>query len=192
MPAWSTDVRHLAPPDDSSEPAEARQRARFTRGLVEAATSQLGSPPWRTAVRCIAKIAGKVCGSAIEVDYNGADSVAWSCTCGERGVINGFVGTEIDLSIYVDLGPQVTWGMDEQEYELLMLATAPLPALRGLIVRAVPHAEIKGLLIVRATIDELDELYTLVEQLEDATRSRPRLEILNGLRRSIGSSMDGF
>ena len=82
--------------------------------------------------------------------------------------------------------------MDEQEYEILMSATATLPTLRGLIVRAAPHAEIKGLLIVRATVDELDELYTLVEHLEDATRSRPRRELPVGLRRSLGSSMDGF
>ena len=99
MTAWSTDARHLPAPNDPSALAEARQRALFTRGLVEAATSRLGSPPWRTAVRCIAKIASKVCGSAIEVDYNGADSVAWSCACGEHGVINGFVGSDSDLSV---------------------------------------------------------------------------------------------
>lgn len=125
--------------------------------------------------------------------YDGVDSVEWSCAvCGERGVITGFVGTEIDLSVYVSLGPQVTWGFGEKEHETLLSSTAGLPELRGLIVRAHPHAQIDGLLIVRATVDELDDIYTLVERLEDATRSRRRLELLDGLRASLSSAMDGF
>jgi hypothetical protein len=55
-----------------------------------------------------------------------------------------------------------------------------------------PHAEIDGLLIVRATVDELADIYTLVERLEDDTRSRRPLELLDGLRASLSSAMDGF
>jgi hypothetical protein len=38
----------------------------------------------------------------------------------------------------------------------------------------------------------LDELYSLVEALMGGTRSRRRLELLDGLRASLCSSIDGF
>ena len=60
------------------------------------------------------------------------------------------------------------------------------------MARASPAAEVPGLLLVQATVDELDEVYTLVEQLTDATRSRRRVELLDGLRASLCTSMDGF
>jgi hypothetical protein len=41
-------------------------------------------------------------------------------------------------------------------------------------------------------VAELDEMYSLVEALMDATRGRKRLEILEGLRASLCHSIDGF
>ena len=41
-------------------------------------------------------------------------------------------------------------------------------------------------------MEELDELYTLVEGLTDRTRSRKRHELLDDLRASLSVSMDGF
>ena len=46
-----------------------------------------------------------------------------------------------------------------------------------MIARASPAADFEGLLILQATVDELDEVYTLVEHLTDATRSRRRIEL---------------
>jgi hypothetical protein len=108
-------------------------------------------------------------------------------------VITGFEGTEIDLSPYVPRKKKLrVWGFDDKEREVLLTATTHIPALRAVVARASPAAEVAGLLILQATIDELDEVYTLVEHLTDATRSRHRIELLDGLRASLCSAMDGF
>ena len=52
--------------------------------------------------------------------------------------------------------------------------------------------EIAGLWIVRATGHELDEVYSLVEALENGARGRTRRELLEGLRMSLSTSIDGF
>jgi hypothetical protein len=46
--------------------------------------------------------------------------------------------------------------------------------------------------MVQATLDELDEVDTLVEHLTDMTRRRRKIELLDGLRASLCSVMDGF
>lgn len=84
------------------------------------------------------------------------------------------------------------WGFDEEQGAVLRAATMEIPALREIIERARPHGEIPGLQILHATVDELDDIYTLVEHLTDATRSRKRRELLDDLRASLCSSMDGF
>lgn len=47
-------------------------------------------------------------------------------------------------------------------------------------------------MILQATLDALDAIYTLVEQLTDATRSRRRIELLVGLRVDLCGAMDSF
>ena len=47
-------------------------------------------------------------------------------------------------------------------------------------------------MLLQATVDELDEIYTLVEHLTDATRSRRRIELLDGMRMDLCTAMDGF
>jgi hypothetical protein len=47
-------------------------------------------------------------------------------------------------------------------------------------------------LVLQATLDELDAIYTLVEDLTDATRSRRRIELLDSLRADLCDVMDGF
>jgi len=42
------------------------------------------------------------------------------------------------------------------------------------------------------TVDELDQVYTLVEDLTDATRRRRRIQLLDGLRMSLCTAIDGF
>ena len=44
---------------------------------------------------------------------------------------------------------------------------------------------------IKATLEELDDLYSLVEHLEDITRSPARLEVLEGLRAGLSTAMDG-
>ena len=161
------------------------------RGLVEAATSRLGEPRWRTAVRCIGGDGPTSCDSPIEVTYDGVDSIVWSCTagCGETGVITGFVGSQSDLSVFVTLGPEVTWEFDESEYELLRTATRALPELRGTIIRAELHAEIAGRVVVKATPEELEDIDMMVAHLAEATRGGAKLEILRGITRSLSAAL---
>lgn len=75
---------------------------------------------------------------------------------------------------------------------MLVSATAHLPALQAVIARARPHADVEGLLLVEATMPELDEIYTLVEDLTDFARGARQIELLDGLRASLCTSMDGF
>ena len=84
------------------------------------------------------------------------------------------------------------WAFDDVERELLSAATAALPTRSAVIARAVRRADVGGLWLVEATVDELDGLYSLVEALEGGTRSRRRLEQLEGLRATLCTSMDGF
>lgn len=75
---------------------------------------------------------------------------------------------------------------------MLLDATPQLPALRAVLERAQQRSDLGGRWLVQSTVAELDEMYSLVEALMDATRARKRLEILEGLRASLCHSMDGF
>jgi hypothetical protein len=84
------------------------------------------------------------------------------------------------------------WGFDDEQRRALIEATGAVPELRAVIARAKPHAEIAGLWLVRATVNELDEMYSLVGALMDTTRGRRRLEMLEGMLASLCTSIDGF
>ena len=84
------------------------------------------------------------------------------------------------------------WGFDDGEREILVAATAAIPVLRGVVERAGRRTEFHGLWVVEASVDELDELYSLVEALMDGTRSRRRREQLDGMRATLCTSIDGF
>ena len=84
------------------------------------------------------------------------------------------------------------WGFDDGERETLVAATAAIPGLRGVVERAGRRAELQGLWVVEASVDELDEMYSLVEALMDGTRSRRRLDQLAGMRATLCTSIDGF
>ena len=193
MSTWITDARTLASARESKEPEEAR-RAELGRQVVEAATSRRADGSWCSAIRCIARAGRKACSGRVLVAQTEAGRVEWSCTtCEDRGVITGFERTEIDLSSYVPRGKKVrVWGFDEEERAELLAGTAHVPALRAVVARASPSTEIKGFLMLQATLDELDEVYTLVEHLTDMTRSRRKIELLDGLRASLCSVMDSF
>ena len=85
------------------------------------------------------------------------------------------------------------WGFTEEERRVLAPSVGELPGLRAVLERAVPRPALaEGLLLVQVTAVELDEMYSLVEALMEGTRSRRRLEILDGLLASLCSSIDGF
>lgn len=84
------------------------------------------------------------------------------------------------------------WGFDDEQRAVLLAATTELAELMELVTRAKPHGEIAGLWLVRATGHELDEVYSLVEALENGVRGRKRRELLEGMRMSLCSSLDGF
>ena len=84
------------------------------------------------------------------------------------------------------------WGFDDGEREILVAATTAIPVLRDVVERAGRRAELRGLWVVEASVDELDEMYSLVEALMDGTRSRRRREQLEGMRATLCTSMDGF
>jgi hypothetical protein len=190
MTTWTTHARELAAAPEAAQ-AATEPRSDFLRALVEAATSRSAKDAWCSAVRCIALIDRKKCRARIHVAEPEAGRVEWSCpSCAERGTITGCSGTELDLSSYVPRQKKLrVWGFDDKSRDVLLAATTHTPPLRAVIARASPAAEIKGLLILQATLDELDEIYTLVEQLTDATRSRRRIELLDGLRADLCGAM---
>jgi hypothetical protein len=84
------------------------------------------------------------------------------------------------------------WGFDDSERGVLVEATTNIPELRAMVARAERRAEFAGVWLVQATARELDEMYSLVEALMDATRSRRRLDLLEGMLASLCTSIDGF
>jgi hypothetical protein len=92
----------------------------------------------------------------------------------------------------LDGSRQTALGFDDDARRVLFEATSPVPRLQAVIARAKPHPEVGGLFVLRATFDELDEMYDFVGALMDSTRSRRRLEMLDGLLGSICIAIDGF
>jgi hypothetical protein len=84
------------------------------------------------------------------------------------------------------------WMFDDADRELLVGATAEIPELRAVVTRAKRRADLGNLWVVEASVDELDEMYSLVEALTDATRSRRRLDQLDSMRMTLCTSIDGF
>ena len=83
------------------------------------------------------------------------------------------------------------WGFDDEEWRVLLEATAGIPELQAVLLRAQPRADL-GMWLLTASVAELDEMYSLVEELMDATRSRKRLDLLDGLLATLCTSIDGF
>ena len=191
MATWVTDWGDL-PPEGASVPELARRRAEFTRAVVEAATSRPEEDaPWLSAVRCIG---ASGCAGRVEVldDFDHGE-VRWRCaTCGDEGVVRGWEHCNHDLSDFVPCDDLRRWVLDDEEREYLHGATRGLPDLRAVIMRASPHARDPRVLVVEASVEELDELYTLIEELTDVARGRREHELLDGLRASLCTSMDGF
>ena len=107
-------------------------------------------------------------------------------------MITGVEGSASNLSPYVPRGKTRLWGFDEEERVVLRGATASLPELRAILSRGTPREDVPGLLLAEATPSELDAMYSLVEALLDRRGSRNRLEILDGLLRSLCTAIDGF
>ena len=84
------------------------------------------------------------------------------------------------------------WGFDDADRELLAAATREIPTLRAVVARAAPRVDLGGLWVVEASLGELDEMYSLVQALMDGTRSRRRLDQLDGMLATLCTSMDGF
>jgi hypothetical protein len=84
------------------------------------------------------------------------------------------------------------WGFDDAEREVLLAAPTEIPELRAVVARANQRAELGNLWVVEASVDELDEMYSLVEALIDGARSRRRRDQLDGTRAALCTSIDGF
>lgn len=193
MATWVTDVQHLVPESDKLAPAPAQRRAAFTREVTEAATARATMEPWNTAVHCVARVNRRLCRGRIRILSATLESIEWCCSdCPENGVITGYVGTPSDLSRYAPQGKLVFWGIDDEERSFLIAETVGVFELRAIVCRARPHADVPGLLLIDATVEELDEMYTLVEELTDMRTGRRQRDLLDGLRASLCNSMDGF
>lgn len=191
MTTWSTDLRHLPTGNLMALPAQARARIDFARQVAEAATSRRAPAAWASAVRCIARAARKLCPGRVHVARTQPDTIEWTCPkCGESGVITGFEGSAHDLSGFIPTAKTHLWGVTQEARDLLYAATMQIPDLRAVIARANPIEEVPGFLRIDASMQELDDLYTLVEELTDATRSRRRIEILDDIRGDLCSVMD--
>ena len=80
--------------------------------------------------------------------------------------------------------------LEQQNKVTFFQATGPR---EGAIVNELFEDE-SGALQLRfeASVDELDEMYSLVEALMDGTRSRRRFDQLTGMRATLCTSIDGF
>ena len=81
---------------------------------------------------------------------------------------------------------------DDGDRELLIGATAEIPELRAVVARAGRRMELRNLWVVEASAAELDEMYSLVSALMDATRSQRKLDQLDGMLATLCTSIDGF
>lgn len=193
MKSWSTDLRHLPPESAAGAPRAVQANWDRFRALAEAGTSRPAGSSWRSAVRCGGRVGRRRCNAWLDVRCTADLRVEWRCgVCGEQGVITGIAGGPSDLSRYLPRGKLRVWGYDEEERRVLVPATVDIPNLRAVLARGTPRDDVPGLIVVEATVDELDEMYSLVEELTDATRSRARMDLLDGVRQSLSTSMDGF
>ena len=193
MTTWTSDVRDRDPAHGSEVTATALP-ADLVHAIVEAATSRRVEGTWCSAVRCLAAPRRKACGARLHVRRADPGRVEWSCTrCGESGVITGFEGTKLDMSRYLPKKKKLrVWGIDDESRAYLLAAMTFVPSLRAVLARAHPVDTVPGLLIVEATVAELDELYSVVEDLSEAMRGRRPRELLDGLRASLCTAIDGF
>ncbi len=183
MATWVTDVQHLVAEFVKDAPAPAKRRAAFTREVVEAATCRDCNEPWISAVPCVARVGRRLCRGRIRIISSTLESIEWCCTeCPDNGLITGHVGTPSDLSEYAPIGKLVFWGIDDAERDFLREHTAEMLELRSIISRAHPHVDVPGLLLIDATVEELDEMYTLVEELTDVMPRGRRRELLVHVR----------
>ena len=83
------------------------------------------------------------------------------------------------------------WGFDDEQRDVLLAATTEIPDLRALVVRAQRRPDV-DLWLVQASFRELDDMYSLVGALMDGTRSRRKLDLLDGMLASLCTSIDGF
>ena len=175
---------------------EAGARAEFVRDVVEAATSMYEVDEyWRCAVRCVSEHDGRRCGAQVEVmtPQDDIHSMQWRClSCGDDGAVTALDATNHDLSMYVPPEDFLQWRLDEDERALLWRQTAQLPELRAVIVRASPLPDEPSIYRVPAALEELDEIYTLIEELSDVLSNRRDKDLLDGIRESLCVTMDGF
>ena len=76
----------------------------------------------------------------------------------------GFEGTAHALSFFVTRNKKRRfWAIGDEEREVLLEATMDLPALRAVVSRGSPAVDLEQALKVHATVDEFDDIYTLVE-----------------------------
>jgi len=139
----------------------------------------------------------------IELSGDGLEVRWWCSWCGDDGVVTEFVGTAADLREQRGRGRTVAWAMMPEERFLLHRATERDRAMRSVVARAHlmdeafamqldPDDEALDMLLVEATVDELNDLYTLVESLYTGRVGADWREVLDGLRASLSSSIDGF
>jgi hypothetical protein len=187
-----TDYRQIPDPDAPGLSRSAARVARFIAAIIEAATARAVSTPWPCAVTCIAHVGRKLCRQHITVALVCPDEIQWACPrCGAEGTISGFIDTPKDLSGFVPKGVEtVPWGFDEKGRLLLDTITTGFAELRCIVARASPDGD--GFYSLEATVDELDELYSLGQLLRDRSRHPDRLAMLWGMLRSLSSAIDGF
>ena len=84
------------------------------------------------------------------------------------------------------------WALDDEERGLLLQGAAGIPALLSVLARAERRMDLGGTWVIEASVRELDEMYDFVGALMDATRSRRRLDVLEGLLFGLSTAIDGF
>ena len=83
------------------------------------------------------------------------------------------------------------WGFTDADGVLLAEVTAAVPALRTVLARAERSAGFPGRWVVRASADDLDDLYRRIEA-EMADPSRERRAQLEQMLDTLSMAMDGI
>jgi hypothetical protein len=89
-------------------------------------------------------------------------------------------------------GEQGIWIFSDEARTLMLRATADFPELHAVVARAQREPELDDAWEVTASLEDLDELYSLVEALADELRGRRQRELLEELRFSLSTALDGF
>lgn len=144
---YSSDLRHFEGIElDPATPAPAVRLAHYLRRLTRAATADGRAGLHATALPCRRRPGRKPCPGLLAVSLEQAPPrIHWECPeCGEAGVIDGWKGSDVDLSTVSDIGSigsEVRKVISRAGYQLLLNELIIDQDCERILYRARPHPD---------------------------------------------------